>query len=275
MRLCEMFRPLLIAFLLLMASSVFAAEPLTGEQIYRQQCAKCHGAAGEGVKEFFPRPLVGDRSPAQLATLIAKTMPEDKPGTCVGPDAMHVSLYIHDTFYSTAARERNKPPRVELSHLTVRQYRHTVADLIGSFRAPVKMDERQGLKGEYFNARNFQANKRMIDRIDPEVRFDFGKAGPNDKFDAHQFCIRWEGSVIPPETGDYEFVIRTEHALRLWVNDLGRPLIDAWVKSGTDTEFRGSLYLIGGRAYSLRLEFSKAKQGVDDSKKNPNPPSLP
>ena len=39
------------------------------------------------------------------------------------------------------------------------------------------------------------------------------------------------------------------------------------VRSGSDTEYRGSIRLLGGRMYPLRLEFSKAKQGVDDSKK--------
>ena len=46
--------------------------------------------------------------------------------------------------------------------------------------------------------------------------------------------------MLAPETGEYEFVVRTEHAARLWVNDPDRPLIDAWVKSGNDTEFRGT-----------------------------------
>ena len=78
--------------------------------------------------------------------------------------------------------------------------------------------------------------------------------------------------MLAPETGEYEFTIRTEHAARLWLNDLRRPLIDAWVKSGSDTEYRGSLFLIGGRVYPLRLEYSKAKQGVDDSKNKPKPP---
>ena len=140
-----------------------------------------------------------------------------------------------------------------------------------------KLDAKQGLKAEYFSARGFQGNKRVIDRIDPQVKFDFGKAAPEGgKFDApHTFAIRWEGSVTPPESGVYEFVVRTEHATKLFVNDNKTPLIDAWVKSGKDTEFRGTVHLLAGRAVPLRLEFSKAKQGVDDSKKNPNPPLLP
>src|SRR5262249_20071243 len=36
--------------------------------------------------------------------------------------------------------------------------------------------------------------------------------------------------------------------------------------SGNEDEYRASIVLLGGRAYPLRLEFSKAKQGVDDSK---------
>ena len=72
----------------------------------------------------------------QLARYIAKSMPEDDPGKCAGPEADKVAAYIHDAFYSKAAQERNKPPRVELSRLTVRQYRNAVADLIGTFRTP-------------------------------------------------------------------------------------------------------------------------------------------
>jgi hypothetical protein len=118
----------------------------------------------------------------------------------------------------------------------------------------------------------------LIDRLDPEVRFDFGTIGPpaekdKDKFDPHTFCIRWEGSVAAPETGLYEFIVHSDHAIRLWVNNNRSAVIDAWVKSGSDTEFRASVFLIAGWSYPLRLEFSKAKQGVDDSDKNKNPPA--
>jgi hypothetical protein len=244
-----------------------AAAGRTGEQIYRQLCAACHGNLGEGTPDLCPQPLAGNRSVAQLAQLVAKTMPKDDPGKCVGEDAQKVSAFIYDAFYSKAAQARNKPPRVELSRLTVRQYRNAVADLVGSFRTPGRWDGPHGLRGEYFKSRRFSNNERVIDRIDGVVRFDFGEKGPDPaKFTPNEFSIRWEGSVLAPETGEYEFTVRTDHAARLWVNDLKRPLVDAWVKSGSDTEHRATLYLLGGRAYPLRLEFSKAKQGVDDSK---------
>src|SRR4029434_6610105 len=77
----------------------------------------------------------------------------------------------------------------------------------------------------------------------------------------------WNGSLLAPDTGEYEFVVRTEHAARLWVNDVNHALIDAWVEFGRDTEYRATLFLLAGRMYPLRLEYAKGKQGVDDSKK--------
>ena len=128
-----------------------ADSPGTGEQIYRQKCASCHGAAGEGTDDHYPRTLAGQRSVAKLAQLIAKTMPEDAPGECVGEDAKRVAAYIYESFYSKAAQARNKfqAPRIELSRLTVRQYRNAIADLLGSFEAPVRWDDQRGLKAKY------------------------------------------------------------------------------------------------------------------------------
>ncbi|MFN3653525.1 MAG: DUF1592 domain-containing protein [Armatimonadota bacterium] len=251
-----------------------AAPALTGEQVYRQQCASCHGAKGEGTTKYG-KPLVGTQSVGQLAQFIRKTMPPG-PKKCSAPHAQKVAEYIHHAFYSPLAQARNKPARVELSRLTVRQYRHAVTDLIGSFRPAPARDERRGLRAEYFKGRRLRGEDRVTERIDPEVRFDFGTNGPEpEKFDPYEFSIRWSGSVVAPETGEYEFVLRSDHAARLWVNDRQEPLIDAWVRSGSDTEFRGSLFLLGGRAYPVRLEFSKAKQGVDDSDKNKQRPVPP
>ncbi len=266
----------LAAAWLLATSSAIAAER-TGEQIYRELCVTCHGMAGEGTKDQ-PKVLAGDLSIEQLTKVIDKTMPEGEPEKCVGEDAKRVAAYIHETFYSPIAQARIKPARVELSRLTVRQYQNVMTDLIGSFRPPSGWEEPGGLHGEYYKGRRTRGGDRAIDRIDPVVQFDFGEASPEpEKMEAHEFSIRWEGSVFAPESGVYEFVVKTEHATRLWVNSNARseadqPLIDKWVKSGNDSEYRGSIRLLGGRVYPLKLEFSKAKQGVDDSKNQKKPP---
>ena len=256
-------------------AAVAPAEEKSGATIYRQMCAKCHGAKGEGAKQY-PQPLTGDKSLAQLAQVIDLTMPEGSPDLLDAAGSRRVAAYMYDAFYSPAAQAKMNPPRVELARLTVQQYRNSVADIIAGFRPAVKRNDKHGLRGEYFNARNFQPNKRQIDRTDAGVNFDFGKEPPKadsvkEKFDPHTFCIRWEGSVLAPETGEYEFVVKTDHALRLWVNDPRTAAIDAWVKSGDGTEYTVRVFLLAGRAYPIKLEFSKAKQGVDRLEKEPQP----
>jgi mono/diheme cytochrome c family protein len=114
------------------ATKVAAPAGRSGEQIYRQLCAGCHGANGQGGKAFR-RPLTGDRSVGQLARFIRMEMPPDAPERLPQKDALKVAEYIHDAFYSSLARERNKPARVELSRLTVRQYRNVITDLHRQF----------------------------------------------------------------------------------------------------------------------------------------------
>jgi mono/diheme cytochrome c family protein len=247
----------------------FAQGP-TGEQLYKRKCSTCHGADGQGSKAN-PRALAGDKPLVELTKIVHKTMPEDDPGTLSADDAARVTAYVYDAFYSPDAQARNRPPRVELSRLTVRQYRNALADLVGSFRAPPAADDRRGLLARYFRGRRMNNGQQAVERIDPQVRFDFRTGSPDPKLDASDFSIRWEGSLVAPETGEYEFTVRTEHAARLWLNDPDQPLIDAWVKSGTDTDHKGSIFLLAGRPYHLRLEFSKARQGVNNQKKDQVP----
>ena len=102
---------------------MLSAADRTGEQIYRAQCVKCHGAAGEGTKQF-DEPLTGDWSLQKLTSEIERTMPDGKAELCVGKDAAKVAKYIYNAFYSPGAQARNQPARVMVSRLTRRQYEH-------------------------------------------------------------------------------------------------------------------------------------------------------
>src|SRR5437879_4539300 len=83
-----------------------------------------------------------------------------------------------------------------------------VADLVGSFRPAVPPEERHGLQAEYYKARRFRPADRALERLDPEVNFNFGTASPAPgKIEAHEFSARWQGSVVAPETGEYEFIV--------------------------------------------------------------------
>src|SRR5262249_54775985 len=58
----------------------------------------------------------------------------------------------------------------------------------------------------------------------------------------------------------YEFILKTPNGARLWVNDNEEPLIDAWVASGTVTEHKARIRLLGGRVYPLKLHYTKFKE---------------
>ncbi len=250
------------------APKSFASES-TGQQIYRNQCARCHGKSGEGTEDNYPDPLTGDKSVAQLTKLIHKTMPDDADNKCSADDAAKVAAYIYDAFYSADARIRNKPARIEPSRLTVQQHQNAVADLIASFHSPVDWGTERGLHAEYYNSRDFNPKAHSLERTDAEVNFHWGESSPDPKkLESKEFSAIWKGSLLAPDTGDYEFVVRTEHATRLFVNDNKVPLIDAWVLSGHKSEHSSEIHLLGGRVYPIKLEFSRGKQGVNDKDKN-------
>ncbi|HEX2475394.1 MAG TPA: PA14 domain-containing protein, partial [Lacipirellulaceae bacterium] len=214
--------------LFLVGGAAVGSEPRSGEEIFRAQCARCHGETGQGTEESHPDPLAGDRSVEQLAVLISETMPQDADEKCPPDDARKVAAYIYDAFYSPDAQVRNKPARIALSRLTVRQYQNAVADLVGSFRRPNEWGEERGLRARYNPTRNFRDSDKQARRTDPNVDFDWGTGSPvPDKLEGHEFSVRWQGLLLAPDTGEYEFILKTEHAARLWINDTEQPIIDA------------------------------------------------
>jgi len=77
----------IIALLCFSLAFQVSGRQLTGPEIFKKQCAKCHGKNGEGVKGKFEGPLQGDRSLERLARYIERNMPDDKPGSCTSQNA--------------------------------------------------------------------------------------------------------------------------------------------------------------------------------------------
>ena len=241
------------------------AQEQDGLVLFRKHCSRCHGDKGKGSKNY-PDPLQGNLSVNQLTHYIDKTMPEDNPSQVTGESAKVIAETIHPSFYSLIAQEKNKKARLELSRLTVRQMRESLADIVGSFRSPYpKIDQQRGLRAEYFDSRKFSKRSLVLERLDPKIQFSFGEASPSpNKMQPERFSIRWDGSLLPPGAGRYEFIVRTDQAVRVYVNETEstEPLIDAAVKSGNEQEYRARITLLGSRPVPLRVEFSKGRQGV-------------
>ena len=232
-----------------------------GRKIYKQLCIKCHGRNGEGVKGKYDDALVGDWPIEKLTRYIDKNMPDDAPEKCVGADAEAVAHYIYDAFFSREARARNHPARVEVMHLTNRQYVNTVADLLKHFTdADKPVGTERGLQATYYYHRDFRKDNQLTNQIDRQVNLDFGTTNPApERITTNGFSMQWRGSVIAEESGDYEFVVKTPNGARLWINDDETPLIDAWVSSGDLHEHKANIRLLGGRIYPLRLDYFKFK----------------
>ena len=286
-----------VAALVVLASLVFAgrqgqryykknlAAPRAGEVVYRQDCMSCHGPVGEGVAGKADEPLVGEKSIASLAKYIAREMPEDDPGTLSMADATASAEYIHKAFYSGEARARNHPPRIELAHLTVRQYRESIADLLASLRNATSTTETGGLAGAYRERPERDPKKPDQNRpevtfkqqVDPVIDFDFGDKAPDKGTFAAQFAINWTGSVHVPDTGEYEFRVTTPNGVRLYVNmpeggSEKNALIDIWVSSAMTRTAAAPIFLLGGRSYPLKLEFFKYKDKTASLKLEWRPP---
>ncbi len=270
-----------------------ADKPHPGLAIYKKMCAECHGNDGQGVDGKYDEPLSGEKSIEALARYIEKNMPEDNEGTCVGQDAKDVSAYIYGAFYSPAAQDRLHPPAIDLSRLTTPQFQNSVMDVLARFPLPPPANPNKpapkprvadkgepGLKATYRGVKlpkpggkpvevakkgiKKKPANQTLERIEPQVVAHFGEGPPDPAtMEPDQFNSRWEGAVFAPDTGVYEFVVKTENGVRLWINDTDESdaLIDAWVSAGPQVrEERKSIFLLGGRAYRLVMEHFKFKE---------------
>ena len=230
-----------------------------GKRIYLKQCAHCHGIQGEGVVGFNENPLYGNKRLPELIQVIDETMPEDKPKTCRGDDAVAVGRYIFEMFYTPEARASQKPPRIELARLTNRQYVQTIRDIFRNFLGRPELDELRGIKAQYYNGRNFR--DRVGEAIVNSIDYDFDQALPYDKLTKkEEFSIKWEGSIIAEESGVYEFIVQSPNSIRLYVNNREDRLIDKYVATNErDAEHKATVFLQGGEAYFFRLETFRFK----------------
>jgi mono/diheme cytochrome c family protein len=122
-------RLLCLMLVWLAATSAALGDP-DGRTIYQRLCADCHGAQRRGVAGIYDDPLSGGRSLSALTEIIHDTMPQDDPEQCTGERAQQVAEFIYQTFYTEEARAQHKPPRIEVSRMTVRQYLNSAADLL-------------------------------------------------------------------------------------------------------------------------------------------------
>jgi MSHA biogenesis protein MshQ len=76
------------------------------------------------------------------------------------------------------------------------------------------------------------------------------------------FSVRWEGFIVPGETGDYRFRTNTDDGVRLWVDNLGSPIIDEWQDQSPTPHDSGVITLEEGQPYAIRMEMYENQGGA-------------
>jgi len=114
----------------------------------------------------------------------------------------------------------------------------------------------EGLLGQYYEWSGTPPTEPwgtpIMERLDPMVNFNWAANAPDPAVAADYFAVRWTGEVVIPNSGSYTFYTQTDDGVRLWVND--ERLIDNWTDHSS-TRDSGVIELIGGRRYSIRLEY--------------------
>ncbi len=268
-----------LVFLLTVGTAAAQEPAMNGEAIYRKHCAECHGDNGQGVPDEYEDPLHGDRSLTSLTRYIDRYMPEEDPDLLSTEESKQVAEYIMGAFYSQQARAQTEPPQKRaFARLTNRQFRESVADLIGSFGDTIPPGQGTGLKARYYQSDGMDKKAKLaFEREDTQLDFNFESNSPGDGITPDQFSIAWDGSLLAPATGWYEFRISTPNGARLYLNgelrngdsnsrdDSGgrrQPaFIDAWVSSGDEVrQTAARMFLLGGRSYPIRFDYFKFKE---------------
>lgn len=135
-----------------------------------------------------------------------------------------------------------------------------IAEAIKALKKAEERRERDKRKAK--EEKESKRKRAQFERLEGRIAFHFGSDSPDKtKLVASEFTNRWDGSIIAEETGIYEFIVKTENGIRLYINDDEEALIDGWVSNGpTVREEKKSLFLVGGRAYRLILEHFKFKE---------------
>lgn len=128
-----------------------------------------------------------------------------------------------------------------------------------------------GLQAAYYNGTNFE--QLVLRRRDAVIDFDWKKQPPVPGLGPEHFSVRWEGYLLAPVTGEYEFSTVMDDGLRVWVG--GKRIINAW-REQDHVPATVRLRLEGGRYYRLRVDYF---QTILDSRavlrwRLPNSPDL-
>ena len=111
--------------------------------------------------------------------------------------------------------------------------------------------DQRGLRAEYFNNRDFSGAPALV-RNDAQINFNWGSISPAKEVDDDNFAVRWTGSLVAPESGNYNIGWRSNGGVRIYID--GNLFIEE-TKNPRTRNLSKEINLEGGRAYDIRVEY--------------------
>ena len=121
-------------------------------------------------------------------------------------------------------------------------------------------DGQPGLKGEYFDNRDFDGQPRLV-RVDKAIdlqRFHPERSAIAPPPGMTDFSVRWTGFLTPAESGDYQIGI-VGSMNRLWLD--GKLVVDDFVLHDPKPT-KVTLPLEKGKRYAIKMEYGQGGTGL-------------
>ena len=115
-------------------------------------------------------------------------------------------------------------------------------------------DGKPGLDASYYKDAGYKT--LGMKKVDPNVDV-FWYTGRPDYVTDSTFAIRWEGKLIPKETGGYQFHLKSFDAKRIKINGRELPIVYTSVEQYTDM-----IDLEAGKSYDFVLETENRSTGA-------------
>ncbi|HVW29133.1 MAG TPA: PA14 domain-containing protein [Polyangiaceae bacterium] len=123
---------------------------------------------------------------------------------------------------------------------------------------PTKASCSNGLTVTYYD--NIDYTGPTVNRIDPNINFDWGTGSPDSTISNTTYSARWTGQVLADFSETYTFETEADDGVRLWVNN--QLLVDDFVDQGS-TKVSGTIQLTAGQRYDIKVDYFQDGGGAD------------
>ncbi len=236
------------------ADGTLTTDAAAGRSVFAASCASCHSGSAFTNSVLGGLQNVGTIKPSSGQRLGAALTGIDPPTL---RDTWATGPYLHDGSAPSIADAVRAHTNVSLNATQLAQVSAFVAQ-IGSEEPTVVSTASGGLTGNYYNSVNL-GGAVVLTRKEA-VNFDWGSGSPGAGVNSNNFSVRWQGTVQAPVGGSYRFRTVSDDGVRLWVN--GVQVINNWTDHSPTTNTSGSINLVAGQRYAIRIEYYERGGGA-------------